>query len=140
VQKVTSKRVPVDWLDLLREMGLSPLAHAHIVIIYLPNKDKDGKEFDVEPWETEALKLQGRLFRGATSYPSRGSYRQSDETGEVTDEGVMIERTRMVVSFVAEKDFNQEAIKAVGAFMRRFKRQTRQDSLALVVDGEMYYL
>jgi hypothetical protein len=140
VQKVTSKRVPVDWLDLLREMGLSPLAHAHIVIIYLPNKDKDGKEFDVEPWETEALKLQGRLFRGATSYPSRGSYRQSDETGEVTDEGVMIERTRMVVSFVAEKDFNQEAIKAVGAFMRRFKRQTRQDSVALVVDGEMYYL
>ena len=140
MQKVTSKRVPVDWLDLLREMGLSPLAHAHIVIIYLPNKDKDGKEFDVEPWETEALKLQGRLFRGATSYPSRGSYRQSDETGEVTDEGVMIERTRMVVSFVAEKDFNQEAIKAVGAFMRRFKRQTRQDSVALVVDGEMYYL
>jgi hypothetical protein len=140
VQKVTSKRVPVDWLDLLREMGLSPLAHAHIVIIYLPNKDKDGKEFDVEPWETEALKLQGRLFRGATSYPSRGSYRQSDETGGVTDEGVMIERTRMVVSFVAEKDFNQEAIKAVGAFMRRFKRQTRQDSVALVVDGEMYYL
>jgi len=140
VQKVTSKRVPVDWLDLLREMGLSPLAHAHIVIIYLPNKDKDGKEFDVEPWETEALKLQGRLFRGATSYPSRGSYRQSDETGEVTDEGVMIERTRMVVSFVAEKDFNQEAIKAVGAFMRRFKKQTRQDSVALVIDGEMYYL
>ena len=139
MQKVTSKRVPVDWLDLLREMGLSPLAHAHIVITYLPNKDKDGKEFDVEPWETEALKLQGRLFRGATSYPSR-SYRQSDESGEVTGEGVMIERTRMVVSFVAEKDFNQEAIKAVGAFMRRFKRQTRQDSVALVVDGEMYYL
>jgi hypothetical protein len=106
-------------------MDLSPLAHAHIVITYLPNKDKGGKEFDVEPWETEALKLLGRLFRGATSYPSRGSYRQSDETGEVTDEGVMIERTRMVVSFVAEKDFNQEAIKAVGAFMRRFKKQTR---------------
>lgn len=140
MQKVTSKRVPVDWLDLLREMGLSPLAHAHIVITYLPNKDKEGKEFDVEPWETEALKVQGRLFRGATSYPSRGSYRQSDETGEVTDEGVMIERTRMVVSFVAEKDFNQEAIKAVGAFMRRFKKQTRQDSVALVIDGEMYYL
>jgi hypothetical protein len=98
----------VDWLQLLREIGFSPLAHAHIVITYLPNKDKNGKEFDLEPWETEALKIQGRLFRGATSYPSRGSYRQSDETGKVSDEGVMIERTRMVISFVAEKDFNEQ--------------------------------
>lgn len=43
------KEVPVDWLELLHEMGFSPLAHAHIVITYLPNKDKGGKEFDVEP-------------------------------------------------------------------------------------------
>lgn len=56
------------------------------------------------------------------------------------DGDVMVERTRMVVSFVAEKDFNEAAIKAVGSFMRRFKKQTRQDSVALVIDGEMYYL
>ena len=81
-------------------------------------KDKNAKDFDLEPWETAALKLQGRLFRGATSYPSRGSYRRTDETGAISDEGVMIEQTRMVVSFVAEPDFTD----------------------ALVVDGEMYYL
>lgn len=46
----------------------------------------------------------------------------------------------MVVSFVADKDFSEEAIKQIGAFMRRFKREMRQDSVALVVDGEMYYL
>ena len=51
-----------------------------------------------------------------------------------------MERTRMVVSFVAEKDFREEAIKQIGAFLHRFKRETRQDSAALVVDGEMYYL
>jgi hypothetical protein len=140
VQKVRSRNVPAKWVELFREIGFSALAHAHVVITYLPNKDKRGREFDVEPWETEALKLQGRLFRGATSYPSRGSYRQSDETGAVSDDSVMIERTRMVVSFVAEKDFNVEAVKEVGAFMKRFKRRTRQDSVALVIDGEMYYL
>jgi hypothetical protein len=128
----------VGWLDLLREIGFSPLSHAHVVIAYLPDKDKNAKEFDLEPWETAALKLQGRLFRGATSYPSRGSYRRSDETGAISDEGVMIEQTRMVVSFVAEPDFAEEAIKEMGAFMRRFKRETNQDSVALVVDGEMY--
>lgn len=130
----------MDWLDLLREVGFSPLSYAHVVIAYLPNRDKNGREFDVEPSETAALKLQGRLFRGATSYPSRGSYRRSDETGAVSDEGVMIEKTRMVVSFVAEPDFTEEAIKEMGGFMRRFKRETNQDSIALVVDGEMYYL
>ena len=130
----------MDWTDLLREMGFGALPHAHVVIVYLPNKDKDGSEFDVEPWETEALKIQGRLFRGATSYPSRGSYRQSDETGAVADESITIERTRMVVSFVAESAFTEEAIKEIGAFLRRFKRATRQDSAALVIDGEMYYL
>lgn len=40
----------MDWLDLLREIGFSPLAYAHVVIAYLPNKDKNAKEFDVEPW------------------------------------------------------------------------------------------
>lgn len=63
MQKVRSKDVPARWGELFREIGFSALAHAHVVITYLPNKDKHGKEFDVEPWETEALKLQGRLFR-----------------------------------------------------------------------------
>ena len=130
----------MDWLDLLREIGFSPASYAHVVIAYLPNKDKNAREFNVDPWETAALNLQGRLFRGATSYPSRGSYRRSDERGTISDEGVMIEQTRMVVSFVAEPDFTEEAIKEMGGFTRRFKRDTHQDSVALVVDGEMYYL
>jgi len=52
----------------------------------------------------------------------------------------MIEQTRMVVSFVAEPDFTEEAVKEMGGFMRRLKRETNQDSVALLVDGEMYYL
>ncbi len=117
-----------------------PLSYAHVIITYLPNKDMDGNEFDVEPWETEALKLQGQLFRGATSYPSRGSYRRSDQTGEVVEEKTMLEQTRMVTSFVEEEDFNDEALKEIQAFLQRFKNETHQDSVAIVVDGEMYYL
>lgn len=83
---------------------------------------------------------KGACFGEPRRTRSRGSYRQSDDAGAVSDESVMIERTRMVVSFVAEKDFNEEALKEVGAFMKRFKQRTRQDSVALVVDGEMYYL
>lgn len=126
----------VDWLSGL---GLSAVAYAHVVICYLPNKDKDGRSFDVEPWETEALKLQGRLFRGATSYPSRGSYRTSDAQGRV-EAHVQLEATRMVVSFVQEEDYTSEALGQVVDLLQRFKRRTRQDSAGLVLDGELYYL
>ncbi len=44
-----SRSVPVDWRDLLREVGFSPLSYAHVVIAYLPNKDKNGRQFDAEP-------------------------------------------------------------------------------------------
>jgi len=127
----------VDWLS---GIGAAPIPYAHVMISFLNNKDKDGREFDVEPWETEALKLQGRLFRGATSYPSRGSYRIADAVGAIAGEGVMLEKTRMVVSFASEDDFTEDALAQVGAFLRRFKSKTRQDSVGLVVDGEMYYL
>lgn len=46
----------------------------------------------------------------------------------------------MVVSFVAEEHFTEAAIMELGAFMREFKHETRQDSVAVVIDGEMYYL
>ena len=82
----------------------------------------------------------GRLFGGATSYPSRGSYRRSDAFGRVVDEGVLIESTRLIESFVREAEFTQEALARVGAFMKRFKKATRQETVAMVVDGEMYYL
>jgi len=91
------------------------------------------------PWETEALKLQGRLFRGATSYPSRGSYRTSDARSRV-EAHVQLEATRMVVSFVQEGDYTSEAVGQVVDFLQRFKRRTRQDSAGLVLDGELYYL
>lgn len=126
--------------EFLQRAGLIPLPYDHVLISFLPNKDKDGKEFNVEPWETEALKLQGQLFRGATSYPGRGSYRKSDESGAIVEKGVLLETTRPVESFIREEDFTPGALKQIADFLRRFKKETRQDSMAIVVDGELYYL
>lgn len=125
------------WRDWIKEW--LPLSYDHVFIAYLPNKDRSAKEFDVEPWETKALELQGRLFRGATSYPSRGSYRTIDAKGAHSS-GVMIEKTRMVVSFVTESDLTKKALKEVSDFLKEFGKKTRQESVAFVVDGEMYYI
>ena len=57
----------MEWLDLLREIGFSPLSYAHVVIAYLPNKDKNAKEFDVEP-------VGDRGHQTAGSALSRGDF------------------------------------------------------------------
>jgi len=116
-----------------------PVSWDHIFISYLPNKDKKGKRVSIEPWELKALRIQGRLFRGATSYPARGSYRRIDSKGVMTT-GVMVEKTRMVVSFVTEREFTQQALVGITDFLKEFGRKTNQETVAFVVDGEMYYI
>lgn len=125
------------WREWIKEWF--PLSYDHVFISYLPNKDRNGKEFDVEPWETKVLKIQGRLFRGATSYPSRGSYRKIDSKGLITT-GVMLEKTRMVVSFVTENELTKQALEEISDFLKEFGRKTSQETVAFVVDGEMYYI
>ncbi len=122
----------------LRDRGFASLPAAHILATYLPDHDRAGREFDAEPWETEALRLQGHLFGGATSWPSRGSYRESDADGHVGEERLILEHTRMVVSFVSTEDFSAQALQALADFLKRFKEETGQDSVALVIDGAMY--
>jgi hypothetical protein len=131
---VARRRTKKEWI---REWF--PVSYDHVFISFLPNKDRQGREFDVEPWETRALEIQGRLFRGATSYPARGSYRQMDQQGAVVT-GVMIEETRMVVSFVTDDDLTEETLKEATGFLKEFGRATDQESVAFVLDGEMYYL
>lgn len=117
------------------------LQHDHIFVSFLANKDREGREFNIKPWETKALKLQGRLFGGATSYPSRGSYRRKyKEPSGVVDDGVIIEETKMIVSFICKKDMTKKALKEISDFLGEFGRKTNQESVAFVIDGEMYYM
>jgi hypothetical protein len=125
--------------EALKATGFAPLSAAHILATYLPDHDRAGKEFDAEPWETEALRLQGHLFGGATSWPSRGSYRESDADGHVGEERLILEHTRVVVSFASTEDFSAQALQALADFLKRFKEETGQDSVALVIDGAMYF-
>lgn len=125
-----------EWI---REMEFVPITFDHVFISYLPNKDKEEKKFDVQPWETKALKIQGQLFHGATSYPSRGSYRRIDSKGNITTK-VMLEKTRMVTSFVNASDLTEQALKEISDFLKEFGRKTNQESVAYVLDGTMYYI
>ena len=52
----------------------------------------------------------------------------------------MLEKTRPVESFVTEEAFSLEALREVSEFLREFKAATNQETVALAVDGEMFYL
>jgi len=130
--------VAAPELGALRASDFTPLPHAHVVATVLPDRDGVGRTFDTEPWETEALRLQGHLFGGATSWPSRGSYRESDADGHIGQERLILEQTRMVVSFASEADFSATALRALAEFLTRFKNATGQDSVALMIDGQLY--
>ncbi len=130
--------VTAPVLGALRASAFAPLPHAHVVATVLPDHDRVGRTFDAEPWETEALRLQGHLFGGATSWPSRGSYRESDADGRIGQERLILEQTRMVVSFASESDFSATALRALADFLTRFKNATGQDSVALMIDGQLY--
>jgi len=125
------------WHDWIKEFF--PVAFDHVIIIYLPNKDRNGREFNVEPWETRALEIMGFLFNGATSYPTRGSYRKIDADGNIKTD-IIKEKTKMVVSFVSENDFTEKNIRNITGFLKKFGIKTNQESVAFVIDGEMYYI
>ena len=110
-----------------------PVEFDHVFISYLPDCDKEGTSIAIDAWEEKLLGLQGRLFRGATSYAARGSYRRED--GDV-----IIEGTKLVTSFVMETELTAEALETVTDSLKEFGRETNQENVAFVLDGRMHWI
>ena len=49
-------------------------------------------------------------------------------------------KAKKIVSFVFEDDFNEQKIKNVTSILKEFGIKTNQESVAFVIDGEMYYI
>ena len=52
----------------------------------------------------------------------------------------MLEKTRMIVSFVAATELTEPALAEATNFLKKFGQKTNQESVAFCIDGEMYYL
>lgn len=110
-----------------------PFEFDHVFISYLPDRDKERNLIEVAYWESKLLELQGRLFGGATSYTSRGAYRK--RTGEVILEG-----TKLVTSFVMEKELTPGTLKEITDCLKEFGIKTNQENVAFVLDGRMHWI
>lgn len=52
----------------------------------------------------------------------------------------MLEKTRMIVSFVSEAEMTESALAEATNFLKKFGHKKNQESVAFCIDGEMYYL
>lgn len=124
-------------LSFFSEFGVESIEYDHIVISFLPNRDKAGRKCNNRIWENRALKLQAKLFRGATSYPrtipSRGSYKTADGR-------IIIEDTKAVISYVKKNELTKDALKQYSDFLKDFGKKTNQETVAFALDEQMHYI
>ena len=76
--KKRQKADPRAWLGATQPTGT--LA----IVLFVPSKDRDGRNIAHELWVTRAFETLGSLFRGATAYPrARGVWRDDERSGEL---------------------------------------------------------
>jgi hypothetical protein len=105
-----------------------------LIVIFVPNRDRDAQPIDQEYWVDEILTALGRLFRGATAYPrGRGVWRDDERGGTLLREEPVI-----VFSYVAEADLTTTALSELYRTLSCMGRQANQGEIGVVIDGKYY--
>lgn len=119
-------------LDLAKELGAQEEFSTQRLTLYLPNKDKDGREFaSLEKWIEEARMLLSQIGRGATALPS------ADGTWLTDNDEVIWEQTRIIYCFVVPESFLAR-IRGLREFVHRFGRDTNQGEVVVEFDGRFF--
>jgi hypothetical protein len=104
------------------------------ITLFLPGVDRDGRPIDQESRLREALRVFGRLFRGATAVlPGRGVWRDEARGGELVFDDMVL-----VTSYVAPDDLAPEALRELRSFLHRLGRESRQGEVGIVIAGRYY--
>jgi hypothetical protein len=114
-------------LDLASALGAETEASAQVLSIYLPNKDRRGKEFDAHPWIEEAGELLFRIGGGATVMPPQDGV-TADENGNPMWETTVVVYSYVTPALVAELPAPRE-------FLHRFGRTTEQREVGVSLTG-----
>jgi hypothetical protein len=105
-----------------------------LIVIFVPNKERDAQPIDQEYWVDEILTALGRLFRGATAYPRGWGVWRGDERG-----GTLLQEEPVIVfSYVAEVDLTTTALSELYRTLSRMGHQANQCEIGVVIDGKSY--
>ncbi len=119
---------PEAWLGASQPVGTL------IIVLFVPSKDRDGKDIDHDFWVAAALETLGTLFRGATAYPrARGVWRDDERGGTLR-----YEEPTIVTCYADPKAMTSAAQSRLRAFLHRLGRETDQGEVGIVM-GDQYY-
>ena len=101
--------------------------------IYVPNKDKNGKEMgNQRQWVLDAIDLLTRFNGGATAMPVEGAWR--DEHGST-----VWEHPTIVYSYIKPEAFFAN-LPAIREFLHRMGCETNQGEVAFEFDDRFYLI
>jgi hypothetical protein len=116
--------------DFAGRLGASKAA-ATLLVLFIPSMDRTNRPIDQDYWVTEALRVLGALFGGATAFPrGQGVWRDDDRGGQLLfDEPVVIQCYTRARALQQEAEFLRE-------FLHRMGDEARQGAVGLVIDRD----
>lgn len=120
-------------MDYSKALGSNLPVGSKQIVVFIPEKDKEGKKIKQNYWVEEAMKCLGQLFRGATAFPPGKGIWRNDEVNEL-----LIENTVMVISYINPKDLNKKNLQSLRAFLHRMGIEANQGEIGIVIDGNYY--
>jgi hypothetical protein len=119
-------------LDLSSELGSEPAVSSQCISIYIPNKDKSGREIgDQRKWVLEAIQLLSEINGGATAMPPVEGAWMNDDTQLIWEHPVV------VYSFIVFDRF-VSSLPRLREFLHRLGRETKQGEIAFEFDGQFH--
>src|ERR1700731_755429 len=111
-------------VDLGAALGGDAGISSQCFTVYVPNKDRDGKEIgNQRKWVLEAVRLLSEINGGATAMPPVEGSWQNDQ-GEIIWENPVV-----VYSFIRPDQFLQN-LSRLREFLHRMGRETNQGEVA----------
>ncbi|MCI0699965.1 MAG: hypothetical protein L0241_02645 [Planctomycetia bacterium] len=133
-RKKGRSRIATDDIDLAAALGAQENYATQCFTVYIPNKDKNGKEIgNQRQWILEALALLTELNGDATAMPQTEGVWGNDQ-GELIWEHPVV-----VYSFLRPEVFF-ENLPRVREFLHRMGRETNQGEVAVEYQKQFFLI
>ena len=122
-------------MDTVREhLGAGPPAGTLQVTLFVPSVDREGRPIGQDRWRERALRVFGRLFRGATAFPpGRGVWRDDARGG-----ALVFDDTVLITSYVDPTVLDKATLSQLRRFLHELGREGRQGEVGIVMGGNYY--